>query len=87
MRIIAVCSLLAFLWALPMGKSPLATSCCIIASLGSCGILVFAGRHARGILSTCIGASDWCGDTAGSGTARCQGMSGLHCRHLSWSVR
>jgi len=46
MRIVATCSLLASLWALPMGKSPLATGCCIFALLGSCGILGFAGRHA-----------------------------------------
>ena len=45
MRILAVCSLLAALWALPMGKSMLATGCCIFTLFGSCGILV-AGRRA-----------------------------------------
>lgn len=45
MRFVAACSLLASLWALPMGKSALATACCLAALLGSCGTLILSGRR------------------------------------------
>ena len=45
MRMVAVLSLLASMWALPMGKSALATVCCLAALLGSCGVLILPGRR------------------------------------------
>ena len=45
MRLVAIGSLLSSLCALPMGKSPLATACCLVALLGSCGMLMLSGRR------------------------------------------
>jgi hypothetical protein len=44
-RFIVICSLLASLCDLPMGKSPLATACCLLALSGSCVILVLARKR------------------------------------------
>ena len=46
MKLVASLFLLASLWALPMGKSQLATACCLLAFLGSCAMLIFAGKRA-----------------------------------------
>ena len=43
---VAVLSMLSSLWALPMGKSSLATACCLLALFGSCGMLILSGRRA-----------------------------------------
>jgi hypothetical protein len=45
MKMVAVLSMLASLWALPMGKSPLATACCLLALSGSCGMLILSGKR------------------------------------------
>jgi hypothetical protein len=45
MKLVAAMSLLSSLWALPMGKSALATACCLAALLGSCGVLILPGRR------------------------------------------
>jgi len=46
MKLVALGSLLVSLWALPMGKSQLATAGCVLAFLGSCGVLILSGRRA-----------------------------------------
>ena len=46
MRLVAALSMLASLWALPMGKSVLATACCLVALLGSSCMLILSGRGA-----------------------------------------
>ena len=45
MRMVAVLSLLASLCALPMGKSQLATACCLLVLPASCGILILARKR------------------------------------------
>ena len=46
MRVMSALSMLASLWAMPMGKSTLATASCVLAFVGSCWVLLFSGRRA-----------------------------------------